>query len=234
MDRKKRPQKCIHAGHRSRMRHRFLRNGLDGFSDHEVLELLLFYAVPRQDVNPMAHALLDRFGSLPEVLDAPVEELCTIHGVGPKVARFLTLIPDILFQTEYRLLSPSRASLRTPEDLCAIMSQRLTPPAPGDTYVIILDISFTTLATYAFSVFDELDVRELALLSLRHNSRHVVLAECVSDLSVLPAPSRVEALVTLQRALGDLDIRLVDYYRFCPDCSAPRSAARDGLLLPRG
>ena len=60
-----------HAGHRGRMKKRYLEQGLDGFEDHEALELLLFYALPRVDVNPLAHALLKRFGSFHGVLDAP-------------------------------------------------------------------------------------------------------------------------------------------------------------------
>ena len=58
----------IHAGHRERVRQRYLETGLKGFDDVNVLELLLFYAMPRQDTNPIAHALLDRFGSLHGVL----------------------------------------------------------------------------------------------------------------------------------------------------------------------
>lgn len=223
----------IHAGHRGRMRRRFLANGLEGFSDHEVLELLLFFALPRQDVNPMAHALINRFGSLPGALSAPAEELRTIYGVGPKVSRFLTLIPDILFQTEYRLLSPARTTLRTPADLSAIMAQRAARPAPGDAYVIVLDACFAAKAVYPFSCFEELDVREIALLCLSLDSATVVLAECTSDLTTLPSRSRTEELEQLQCALCGLDIRLTDYYRFLPDCTAARSAAKDGLLLPR-
>ena len=64
----------IHAGHRERVRQRYLETGLKGFDDVNVLELLLFYAMPRQDTNPIAHALLDHFGSLYQVLEAPVEE----------------------------------------------------------------------------------------------------------------------------------------------------------------
>ena len=62
----------IHDGHRGRLRERFLKNELNGFADHEVLELLLCYAIPQGDVNPLAHALMDRFGSLAVVLSAPV------------------------------------------------------------------------------------------------------------------------------------------------------------------
>lgn len=226
--------KHLHAGHRSRMRRRFLLNGLDGFSDHEVLELLLFYAVPRQDVNPMAHMLLDRFGSLPEVLSAPVEELCAIHGVGPKIARFLTLIPDVLLQMEYCLLSPSHTPLRTSADLMAIMARRSSHPHHGDVYVILLDGHYHVLAVYPYASFDELDVRELALLCLKLNSRSVVLAECMDEPSIFLPDEQVERLISLQSGLSTLDIRLVDSYRFSPHCSvAPRSAAKDGLLLPR-
>ena len=58
----------IHDGHREKMRQRFLKSGLDAFADHEALELLLYYAIPRRDTNPIAHALMERYGSLSAVL----------------------------------------------------------------------------------------------------------------------------------------------------------------------
>ena len=64
-----------HEGHRARMKERFLVNGLDGFSDHEILEFVLFYAIPQRDVNPLAHKLLEHFGSLHRVMEAEQEEL---------------------------------------------------------------------------------------------------------------------------------------------------------------
>lgn len=80
-----------HAGHRQRMRERFLAGGLEGFADHEVLELMLFYAIPQRNVNPLAHRLLDRFGTLHAVLEAPVEELMKVEGVGQYAALLLSL-----------------------------------------------------------------------------------------------------------------------------------------------
>ena len=65
----------IHDGHRQRMKERFLREGLDNFDELHVLELLLFYCIPRKDTNPIAHRLLDHFGSLTAVLEASPEEL---------------------------------------------------------------------------------------------------------------------------------------------------------------
>ena len=64
-----------HDGHRERKRRQFREHGIDAFADHEVLELLLYYAIPRRDVNPIAHALIERFGNLEAVLAAPLEEL---------------------------------------------------------------------------------------------------------------------------------------------------------------
>ena len=87
------PDTSIHKGHRDRLKKRFLEEGLDNFTDIQVLELLLFYVIPRRDTNPIAHALLNRFGSLTQVLEADVEELKKVEGIGQEAAIFLSLIP---------------------------------------------------------------------------------------------------------------------------------------------
>ena len=71
-----------HQGLRERKKRQFRDFALDAFADHEVLELLLFYAIPRRDTNPLAHELLHRFGSLVAVLEASVEELTAVPGMG--------------------------------------------------------------------------------------------------------------------------------------------------------
>ena len=84
-----------HDGHRARMKARFVRCGLDNFDDHSVLELLLFYAVPRRDVNELAHALLDHFGTLDAVFEASFEDMMQVPGAGENVATLLTLVPQV-------------------------------------------------------------------------------------------------------------------------------------------
>lgn len=83
-------------GHRERLRERFLKGGFDGFHDYEVLELLLCFALPRRDVKPVAKVLLERFGSLAGVLDAPRAKLEETDGIGPYAAMLLSLVPQLL------------------------------------------------------------------------------------------------------------------------------------------
>ena len=85
----------IHDGHRQRLKERFLRGGLDNFTDVQVLELALFYCIPRKDTNPIAHALLDHFGSLSQVLEASVEELQKVPGIGENTAIFLSMLTQV-------------------------------------------------------------------------------------------------------------------------------------------
>lgn len=82
----------IHDGHRKRLKDRFREEGLDNFEEHQVLELMLFYCIPRQDTNPIAHALIRRFGSFSGVLDAAPEELAKVPGIGESAATYLAMV----------------------------------------------------------------------------------------------------------------------------------------------
>ena len=92
----------MHNGHRDRMRERFFAHGLETFNEIEALELLLFYAVPRKDTNPLAHALLDRFGSLDSVFSASEQELCELPGISKRAAALLMMVPQIMRLSEIK------------------------------------------------------------------------------------------------------------------------------------
>ncbi|MDD3430228.1 MAG: DNA repair protein RadC [Oscillospiraceae bacterium] len=85
----------IHDGHRQRLRKRFLEDGLENFEEHNVLELLLFYAHSRADTNALAHVLIDTFGSISAVMDAPYDALLQVSGVGEQAATLLKLVPQL-------------------------------------------------------------------------------------------------------------------------------------------
>lgn len=82
-------EKNIHHGHRMRMKHAMIENGIDGLNDHQILEIMLFYAVPKIDTNPIAHRLIERFGSLRNVLEADFDELREVNGIGDNAASLI-------------------------------------------------------------------------------------------------------------------------------------------------
>lgn len=86
---------CEHDGHRKRLKARFVKSGLDDFEPHNVLELLLFYSIPRKDTNPLAHQLISRFGSLSGVFDAKPEELMKVEGITENTAVLISMIPQM-------------------------------------------------------------------------------------------------------------------------------------------
>ncbi len=88
-------EKEIHDGHRKRMRERYLQTGLTGFQPHEILEMLLFYAIPRKNTNPIAHALLREFGTLDQVLAADPKMLRKIPGMTDTAAVMLPFLRDL-------------------------------------------------------------------------------------------------------------------------------------------
>lgn len=106
----------VHDGHRQRMKSRFLEAGLDGFNDHNALEMLLFYALPRKDTNELAHKLLNHFGSLAAVLEADQKALSEIDGIGENAAVLLKLIPAISRRYMEEVMAP-RKSVESAEQL---------------------------------------------------------------------------------------------------------------------
>ncbi|MCR5664624.1 MAG: DNA repair protein RadC [Oscillospiraceae bacterium] len=85
----------VHEGHRERLKERFSEYGLEPFNDLNALELLLFYAIPRRDTNELAHALLERFGTLDAVFEASERELTEVPGIGRSAAMLIRLIPQM-------------------------------------------------------------------------------------------------------------------------------------------
>lgn len=85
----------LHAKHRQRMRDKLNLHGGAAFNDHELLEMLLYNAIPRQNTNPLAHKLINAFGSLEKVINAPTEALMHVEGVGENTASYIKLLSEV-------------------------------------------------------------------------------------------------------------------------------------------
>lgn len=112
-----------HAGHRDRMRKRFLENGLTGFSEHEMLELLLFYVHAQKNTNEIGHALIEHFDSLKGVMDADYADLLQVKGVGERGAVLIKLVSQLL--KAYNSSEAQNTSLKTIDERCCFFQGQL-------------------------------------------------------------------------------------------------------------
>ncbi len=113
----------VHAGHRQRMRQRFAETGLNGFQEHEILEMLLFYVIPRRNTNPLAHCLLNTFGSIRNVMQASDRELRSIDGVNDQVISMLRFI--YAFMMRYADEEESIDSMASYDEACRFFEREL-------------------------------------------------------------------------------------------------------------
>lgn len=223
----------VHAGHRSRLRKRFLNAGLDSFQDHEVLELLLCYAIPRRDVNETAHLLLDRFGTLMAVLDAPEAELQAVPGVGPATAHFLNLIPQLIAQMSRQCQRSAPVSLASVADVADFLPKRLRVPlTSGEVLLVLTDRASRVLAVHRYDSFQRLTIREIALRAATAEASACIIIEHVPDCTDLPLSGRLEALRVLSEKLAAQTTPLADFFTVDDLGHLPHSYARNGQLLP--
>ena len=209
----------VHGGHRQRMKEEYLAHGLQGVPDHKALELLLFYAIPQGDVNGLAHALMERFGSLSGVLDAPVEELTKVPGVGVHTAVLLNLIPAM----GGKYLS-SRSSMEADDRIDTSMAARrlFTPYFFGARnemiYLACLDSKLKLLGvrkvTEGIATLSEIVNRKVLEHALSLNAAVVLLAH--NHPSGLALPSDADKLATkrLKKLFTAVDIELRDHLIF--------------------
>lgn len=224
----------VHAGHRARMRKRFLTTGLDGFQDHEVLEFLLYYAIPRRDVNETAHLLLNRFGTLSAVLDAPAEDLCTVPGVGPGTAHFLSLIPQVTEQMARQCSMAVYSILRTAKDVKPLLDARVRVPlSPGEVLLVLADRAYHVIAIHRYAGFEALNIRSVTMQTTASNASMCMLIENVPDCTELPSPQRLQEVDAFADKMRAQMCPLWDHFTVDDLGNPPRSYAKSGLLLPR-
>ena len=204
----------IHDGHRSRKREQFLRHGLDSFADHEVLELLLFYALPRRDTNEIAHRLLRQFGSLEAVFSADVEELQKVEGIGENAATLLALVLPL--QQRVRLSTRAKeVALATSAAAGAFVCDLFFGEKEEKLYVLCLDGKGRLLSAVPMGEggMEQLNLnsRRFAQIVLSANASAVILAHNHPSGVALPSQEDYTFTDHARAALSTIGVTLTDH-----------------------
>lgn len=206
-------RKKLAAGHRERVRRRFLEEGLDGFQDYETLEMLLFYAIPRQDTKLTAKRLIEHFGSLHAVFAATAEQLMEA-GLTPNTAALITLIPQISRKVEECRAQENiriRSTLDAGQEVCAMFRNR----QEESVRILCLNASGKVLKRARIAEGDvnavHFPIRRLVEEALACKSVSVILTHNHPGGTLAPSQEDLTATEAAGKALETVGIRLLDH-----------------------
>lgn len=212
--------KNLHKGHRQRMKKRFAEFGSDSFSDHQLLELLLFYAIPQKDTNPIAHRLINQFHNLSGVLDAPLEELEKIEGISEHTALLIHLLPHLMRRYQSNIAENSNRVM-TIRDVAEYLRPYFFAAQTELVYMVSLDGKGRFLGCDQLDEggvnLSHIDTRNMAMHALSHKAASVVLAHCHPMGSPDPSPADCMTTEHCKKVLATLKINLIDHLVFADD-----------------
>ena len=205
----------LHEGHREKLRNRFIQDkGFENFEDHQILELLLFYAKAQTDTNPLAHELLDRFGSLKGVLEARPEQLMTVSGIGPQAAALISMVvPLTRVWHRCAMEVPDRiGNSREAENYCLSI---LAGERTERFYVISLNAQCKVLGRRKISEGSLSEVsaypRMVMETALNYNAHSVLLCHNHPGGTCAPSPEDINSTIQLQQLLNGVGILVLDH-----------------------
>lgn len=204
----------IHDGHRQRIKDRYIRDGLENFEPHQILELLLFYAIPRRDTNEIAHNLMKHFGTLDRIFDAPLYELEKVEGMGKGSAAFLTLVRDVCRAYEVSKAKKSKIVMGT-QDYANYLFQLLRDNRNEVVYLLCLNGKREIIGCYKVATGDihsvQISTRNVIERALACNASFAVLAHNHPSGFAIPSGEDNIETMKIKRALESVGVELLDH-----------------------
>ena len=220
-------QENLHGGHRERMRERVLRSGAESLADHELLEMLLFYSIPRADTNDTAHRLIERFGSLVGVIEANAEHLCRVEGVGDRSALLFSLLSEATrrYAAQKMEVQEPQGAFDTPEKIATFLFPRFLGLGVERVYLLMFDNGMRLLD--CMHVCDgsvsgvTVSVRRMVERAVAKNAAAVILAHYHPGGRAVPSGEDVRLTRQVDQAFRLLEIPLLEHYVFSDHSFAP-------------
>lgn len=203
-----------HAGHRERLRRKFIENGLDIFEPHQALELYLFYAVPRKDTNPLAHRLLDRYLTISGVCDAPIDELQKDFGLSENAAALLKLLPEMIrVYNESKI--PDNYAI-SPDTIGDVIKTKFIGRTSEVVALVLGDakgkmVFFDVIAKGSLNSTD-MPIRKIVELAIRHNAKIAYIAHNHPSGNALPSVDDIKTTKLISQTLRSVGVSLIDHF----------------------
>ena len=208
-------------GHRERIKEKFLKNGIDGFAEYEILELLLTYCIPRKDTKPIAKELLNKFKSLDNVFKADFDKLSAIDGLGKNSIVFLKLIgdlPSIIYKDELKnkkLIDKETLKISNKDILLKYLRNKIGYEEIEKFYVLYLSSSNEVIEFEENSVgtLDRSSVypREIYKKIINLNAKSVILAHNHPSDNITPSKCDIELTNEMAKGLKNFGALLIEH-----------------------
>lgn len=208
-----------HKNHRQRLKNRFLKDGFESFEPHNVLEFLLFFAIGRKDTNEIAHALIKRFGSVAGVLNASMEDLQSVEGIGEHSALFLHMLPQLFsYYVEDKIHEESITDQKT---LFNYVSSKFWGLDHERVILISLNARLKVIAADVITVGSttkaSLEATQILEAAIKRRSKLVVLAHNHPQGYATPSMEDVAATKSIMKVLRVSGISLIDHIIYAPN-----------------
>lgn len=205
-----------HQKHRARVRETFRKAGVDGMPDHNILELLLFYSIPRKDTNELAHKLIETFGSLNGVFDAPYERLAEVEGMGESSALLLSLVPGICRRYVEGMTDKKKINLSTSEAVSDYLVKKYYGCKNEVFYMLCLDAVGNLINCCKLSEGSSgtvvVDKRIMLETALRNNADKIIFSHNHPNGVAAPSKNDLEMTYEFSSILSTVGIRLADHF----------------------
>ena len=208
-------------GHRERIKEKFLKNGIDGFAEYEILELLLTYCIPRKDTKPIAKDLLNKFKTLDNVFKADFDKLSVIDGLGNNSIAFLKLIgdlPSIIYKDELKnkkLVDKETLKISNKDVLLKYLRNKIGYEEIEKFYVLYLSSSNEVIEFEENSVgtLDRSSVypREIYKKIINLNAKSVILAHNHPSDNITPSKCDIELTNEIAKGLKNFGALLIEH-----------------------
>lgn len=204
----------IHNGHRDRVKNKFLTEGIDHFDPHVVLELLLYYAIPLKDTNSIGHALMQKFGSLSAVFDAPFEELVKIDGIGKSAATLIKLIPQVCRRYQENL-DRDKNWIFSYEEAGKLLIHKFIGRSSEVIILMLLDskncMVFCGVISEGTATTANIYVKKIVRLAVQYDAVYAILSHNHPSGSCIPSKQDLDCTQWIYEALQTIEVKLIDH-----------------------